>query len=429
MHLTLDFGKTGLEVTLPETHPVTVIGTDVTAPLQHPQEVVLQALENPIASLPLSQLAAGKASACVVVSDITRPVPNCLILPPLLATLEQAGIARERISILIGTGCHRPNLGDELVELLGEEVASNYRIVNHDAGDAPAHQFLGYTLRGTPVTIDRRYVEAELKVLTGLIEPHIMAGYSGGRKAICPGIAGLETIRAWHGPQILESSRTTAGILSCNPAHEEALAVAQVAGADFTLNVSLNLQRDLTGVFAGDLKAAFRAGAQFVDGIVRTEVPHPFDVVLTTGGGYPLDATFYQTIKGLLTALPIIKERGTIVLVAELSEGIGDKEFTKLILDVSDIQQFMRDITSADYFVIDQWQLEMLAHALKKAEVFAFAPGLDSDTLGKLFVTPFDSIQEALEAALAKYGQKASLAVLPQGPYLLPVLKGREVPV
>lgn len=421
MRVKLDYGRTGLEVDLPDDTlgPLDIRSAE---PLADPASAIELALQKPMGTAPLVELARGRRHACIVVCDITRPVPNRLILPPLLRTLETAGIPRERILILVATGLHRPNWGTELEEMLGAEIVRHYRIENHFGKRLHEHAFLGYSPRGLPVYIDRRYVEADLKITTGLIEPHLMAGYSGGRKVICPGIAALETVKYWHGPDFLEHPRADCGILDGNPVHEEATAVARMAGCDFIVNVCIDGQRRITWVGAGDMELAWREGVRFCEKLVRVVVPEPVDIVVTTAAGYPLDTTWYQAIKGLTGALPIVKQGGTIILAASLSEGVGSPEFYRLIQDNPDIRQFKRRILGRDYFVLDQWQLEELAKVLERCRVIVVSDGLPAEVLRQCHVEPATSVEAAVADALREYGPQAKLAVIPKGPYVLPAL-------
>src|SRR5437660_4995126 len=220
------------------------------------------------------------------------------------------GMARQDILLLIAPGLHRPNEGAELEEMLGPDIVAQYRVENHDGKNREEHDYLGITPRGVPVYLDRRYVRADLKITTGLIEPHLMAGYSGGRKVICPGIAGLETVKVWHGPRFLEHPLADCGIVEGNPVHEENTRIALMAGCDFIVNVCLDGQRRVTWVGAGDMLAAWQEGVRFVEQVVRVPVPAPLDVVVTSAAGYPLDTTWYQAIKGLTGAMSITKKSG-----------------------------------------------------------------------------------------------------------------------
>jgi lactate racemase len=422
MRIVLDYGKTGLPVEIPDANLVGPLSLRPVAPLPDPEGALAAALANPIGSPPLVELARGKRSACVVICDITRPVPNEFLLRQILPTLEQAGIPRDKITILIATGLHRPNVGDELVELVGREVATNYRVENHDGRNLAEHTFLGNSPRGVPAWIDTRYVTADLKITTGLIEPHLMAGYSGGRKLVCPGIAALETVKIWHGPDFLEHPKADCGNLDGNPVHEENTRIARMAGCDFIVNVSLDKDRRVTSLVAGDMEQAFLKGVEFVESVCKVTIPEPCDVVVTSSAGYPLDTTFYQAVKGLTGVLPIVKQGGTIIMAASLSEGIGSPEFRRLFDENADIDVFMQRILGKDYFVLDQWQLEKLAHVCRKAKPRFVTTGLSPDVLSKLYVDSAPSVEQAVSEALAVYGPRARIAVVPKGPYVLPVV-------
>lgn len=419
MRVRLDYGREGLEVELPDERVVRSLSYHAGAPLSQPRATLLDALAQPCGASPLNHIATGCRSACVVVCDITRPVPNALILEPVLSTLEEAGISRDHILILIATGLHRPNKRDELVEILGEEVAGQYRIENHHGERLSEHTFLGNSPRDVPIWIDSRYMQADLKLTLGLIEPHFMAGFSGGRKLVCPGIAALETIREWHSPRFLEDPRAECGILEGNPVHEENTWMARKAGCDFIVNVVLDDHRQPLKFVAGDMETAFMEGVNFVRSVVTDSVPEPVDIVVTSGAGYPLDTTFYQSVKGMTAALPIVKDGGTIVLAASLAEGIGSPQFQQLFQEHADLDSFVECIQQDDYFRMDQWQLEKLAKVRRKAEVVMVSEGLSADVLNTLFVRSAPTVEVAVEQALEKHGADARIAVMPKGPYVL----------
>ena len=419
MRVKLEYGTTGLEVELPDAPVTRTLAYKNAPPLADPREVLASCLAQPIGSAPLAELARGRRSACILICDITRPVPNALILTPLLATLEAAGIPRDQITILIATGLHRENVGDELVELVGPEIAHGYRVENHHGKLRDEHTFLGNSPRGVPIWIDSRYVEADLKIATGLIEPHLMAGFSGGRKLICPGIAALETVKAWHSPAFLEHPNADCGILEGNPVHEENTWIARHAGCDFIVNVVIDAQRRPLTFVAGDMVAAFEQGVEFVRSVVTDCVSEPVDVVVTSAAGYPLDTTFYQSIKGMTGALPIVKQGGTIIVAASLTEGIGSPEFEQLFREHATLEAFVERILGRDYFVMDQWQLEELAKVRRKARVKMVSDGIPAASLERLFVESAPSVERALADSLAEYGSGATVAVIPKGPYVL----------
>ena len=419
MRVKLEYGRQGLYAELPDERIVRTLAYKDAPPLADPQGDLAKLLAHPIGTPPLAEIAKGRKDACIVICDITRPVPNELILRPVLATLEAAGIPREKITILVATGLHRPNEGAELVEMVGQEIASSYRIENHHGQDLIEHTYLGDSPRGVPIWIDSRYVQADLKITTGLIEPHLMAGFSGGRKLICPGLAALETVKVWHGPDFLEHPKADCGILDGNPVHEENTWIARRAGCDFIVNVVIDAQRRPLAWVAGDMIAAFEQGVKFVRGVVRDTVAEPVDIVVTSCAGYPLDTTFYQAVKGMTGALPIVKQGGTIILCASLSEGIGSPQFQQLFQENASLEVFVERILGKDYFVMDQWQLEELAKVRRKAKVKVVSDGLPAATLNSLFVESAPTIESAVAASLAEYGPAAKIAVIPKGPYVL----------
>jgi nickel-dependent lactate racemase len=427
MKVTLDYGRTGLTVELPAERVVGPLAIRDVAPLADPEGGVAGALRKPVGcSTPLEAIAQGKNDACILVCDITRPVPNRTILRPVLKVLREAGIPRKRTLLLIATGLHRPSTPAEKLEMLGEGIVSSYPVEDHHGTRLEEHTLVGTTPRGIPAWIDSRYVRAELKIATGLIEPHLMAGYSGGRKLICPGVAALETVKRWHGPELLEHPRADCGILDGNPVHEESTRIAHMAGCDFIVNVVMDSERRVTHVVAGEMEAAFLEGVRFMESVCRAEVQRPVDVVVTSSAGYPLDTTFYQAIKGLTGCLPIVKQGGTIIMAAGLSEGLGSAPFESLFRENPSLEVFMERILGRDYFVMDQWQLEELAKVRRKARVKVVSDGLPPDMLAACYVEPAASVEQAVADSLAEYGPEARVAVIPKGPYVLPVLSPCE---
>jgi lactate racemase len=273
---------------------------------------------------------------------------------------------------------------------------------------------------GVPIWIDSRYVQADLKIATGLIEPHLMAGFSGGRKLICPGIAAIETIRAWHSPAFLEHPRADSGILDGNPVHEENTWIGRRAGCDFIVNVVIDAQRRPLKFVAGDMEQAFCRAANSSVRWSRRRVPEPVDIVVTTSAGYPLDTTFYQSVKGMTAALPIVKQGGTVILAASMSEGIGSGPFQSLFDQHESPAAFIERILSdPDYFVMDQWQLEKMASVSRRAKIKVVSDGLPAETLNRLFVEACPSVEAAIAESLQEYGPDATIAVIPKGPYVV----------
>jgi nickel-dependent lactate racemase len=383
-------------------------------------------LRAPIGTAALVELARGRRNAVIAVADKTRPVPYPILLPPILAAVEQAGIAPTAIEILIATGLHRPNTPDELREMLGPDIAARYRLRNHVARNAAEHVHLGRTQRGTEVWLDRGFMAAELKLTSGLIEPHLMAGYSGGRKLVCPGLAGVDTMRSAHGPRMLED-RVGPGIVDGNPFHADLMEVALLSGVDFMCDVSIDRARHITGVFAGDITRAHAAGMEAVEAHVRIDLPEAADIVITSAGGYPLDQTFYQSIKGLTGALNVVRRGGTIILAAQIAEGMGSPDFEELLRSVQSNDEYMNRITAPDFFRVDQWMVQHLCQVIRKADVVVVSDGFRPAAVGRLPVRAAASVEAALGEAMTRYGRDAGVAVIPQGPYALATVRGRKL--
>lgn len=423
MRVKLDYGKNGLEVEIPDANLIGVLGLKPSVAIPNPTLAIENALASPIGTAPLAALAKGRKDVCIVICDITRPVPNRLLLPCILRTLEDSGIPRECITILIATGTHRPNLGAELEYLVGSDIAANYRILNHDSKDSTTHKDLGVSPNGVPIKLNQAYCDADLKISVGLIEPHFMAGFSGGRKLIMPGIAAFETVQRWHCPRFLESPLATNGIVDGNPVHEESLAIASKVRQDMIVDVTLDEANKITGVFAGDLEQAWRAGVEFASKHVRAAAPQLADIVVTSCAGFPLDTTFYQAVKGMVGAMPVVKPGGTILIASECSEGVGSHDFKTALLEIEDLEEFVRHISQPDVFVPEEWEIEELAKVARHANIICVADGIPAETLAQCFVTPAPTVEQGLEIAFQKHGRTASILAIPRGPYVIPYLQ------
>ena len=333
MELRLAFGKTGLTIDLPPGPDYQVLAARSATALANPSAALEDALDHPIGSPALIDMAHGKFSAAISVCDITRPAPNRQVLPPVLRRLEAAGIPRDGITILVATGLHRPATDSEIREIVGEEIAARYRVVNHDARILASHRHLGSTGSGTPVYVDERFVSADLHLTLGFIEPHLMLGFSGGRKLVAPGLAAQETIKVLHSPKFMREPLAVEGSIEDNPLHRELLEIARMARHDFMVDVALARNRAIAGVFAGDAVAAHRRGVEFVSQVMLETLDRPADAVITTSAGYPLDLTFYQAIKGITAASHIVKPGGKILLLAACEEGPGAPEFRRMLAE------------------------------------------------------------------------------------------------
>ena len=418
MRIHLAFGKTGLALDLPEGYRYRVLETRSAAPLPDPQGALEAALDEPIAAPGIEELAHGKRSAAISVCDITRPAPNRMTLPPLLARLERAGVPRDNIIILIATGLHRPASEAEIREICGERIAAAYRIENHHARDLAEHRPLGTTASGVPVHIDERFVSADLHITLGFIEPHMMLGYSGGRKLIAPGLAAQETIKVLHSPKFMRDARAVEGSIADNPLHRELLEIARMARHDFALDVALARDRSIAGIFAGRPEAAHARGVEFVSRLMLETLEEPVDAVITTSAGYPLDLTYYQSIKGITAASHILKPGGRILLLAACQEGAGAPEFSNMLLAGESETAFLDRIADAPV-IVDQWQLEKLALVTRRSRVWYYVPGLPAEYRSKLWGRCCASAEAAIRELTDGLAPGSAIGIIPEGPYVL----------
>jgi lactate racemase len=424
MQHTLDYGRTGLIINTPDDCTTYVLGLTPAPALADPQVAMQIALANPIGAPHLATLAQGKRDACIVLCDITRPVPNALILEAMLPEIVSAGIPIEKITLLIATGTHRPNDEKELREMLGDWVyESGVRIINHACEDATMLRLVGNSPAGIPVYLNTHWLDADLKITAGLIEPHFMAGYSGGRKLVMPGVAGLSTIQQWHSPRFLEHPNARNGVLDGNPVHEENTAIAAMAPADFICDVTIDEERHVTGIFAGHWQDAWRRGTEFVASQVMASVPELVDIAITSAGGYPLDQTFYQVVKGIVGAFPIVKPGGAVIIAGHMGEGIGGPHFRRALSLYDNLQDLVDAMSQPDWeYIPEQWQAEELAKAVREHRIYVVTDSISRAELAACHVIPSKSVEEALELERERVGQGKSLtlAVIPKGPYVIP---------
>lgn len=417
MKVQLAFGREGAEIALPAHVQATVLEAKFATAVESADDALAAALRHPLGSPPLRDVARDKKSAAISICDITRPAPNRTVLPPVLNTLEQAGVPRSGISILIATGLHRAATPQELQEIVGPEILNRYTIASHNARDEAAHVDLGVTHSGTRVLIDRRFVESDLHISLGFIEPHLMLGFSGGRKLVAPGLAGEETIKRLHSPFFMRDPRVVEGSFPDNPLHHELLEIAHMARHNFVVDVALTRSRQIARVFAGDPVVAHAAGVEFVRNSTLALLEEPVDAVITTSAGYPLDLTYYQSVKGVTAASHIVRPGGTILLAAACQEGLGSPEFTRFVRRFPDARACLA-ATAHDPVVIDQWQLEKLALVAQKARLFFCTPGIPIEDRAYLWGPVFEEPSQAVEALCAELPRGASVAVIPEGPYV-----------
>ena len=395
--------------------------------IDDPIEAVHKALIRPTGCAPLAQIAAGAKSACILICDITRPVPNGMVLGPIIDCLLASEIEPSNILILVATGLHRPNEGKELETLIGNQrVFFTIPISNHIAEQDSDHISIGESSIGTPVSLDKRFVNAELKIAVGLVEPHFMAGYSGGRKVVAPGIASARTIRYLHSTKILNNSNCRACHTTNNPLHRELLSIVRMlketrSKGIFAVNTVIDEERRLGFVNFGEIEASHEEAMEFAGRYCEVPVSKKFETVLTSAAGYPLDQTYYQAIKGMVSPLDILENDGTLVLAAECGEGIGSTHFQKAQQKLVDEgpTTFLQGLNKKEFADIDEWETEMQLKAQKNAHVCLFSDKL-SEAQGELTsVQILKSVEEGIELALSRARTK-EIAVIPEGPYVIP---------
>ena len=418
MKIKLAYGSGYLSINLPEER-TTIINPFQVNGLVDEKSSIINALQDPIYSQPLLERVSSKTKICIAFTDITRATPNDRIIPWLL---EYLGGPSDNITLINQLGTHRPNTKQELESLLTPDVVAQYRVLNHEPNNPNSLVKVGNTSDGTPAYLNRHLVEADLRIITGFIEPHFFAGFSGGVKGIMPGCAGLETIMSNHGSKNIGSNKATFGITKGNPLWEELRDIALKAGPSFLLNVTLNEQREITNVFAGDLIKAHEVGCEFVKKSAMQGVDQLFDIVVTTNSGYPLDQNLYQGVKGMSAGSRILKNGGTLILAAECREGIPSKSpLDKLLRSETSIEEVLKKISAPEFSQPEQWQAQIQALIQRKSDVFVHSM-LDDKTISSCHLKPCKNISAEVAKQLNKFGNKAQVAVLPQGPLTIPFL-------
>ena len=419
MKVRLAYGQGHLPVELPD-ELTTIIEPTHTPGLVHQRAGVLAALEKPIAARPLREWVKPTSRVCIVFTDITRATPNERLIPWLLGCLP--GVPRENITLLNALGTHRPNTRAELEQMLTPAVLQNYRVLNHEPENPDALISLGTTRDGTPALLNRHFVEADVRIVTGFIEPHFFAGFSGGPKGIMPGVAGLQTVMSNHGTQNLDDPNSTFGVTQGNPIWEEMRDIALRPGPSFLLNVTLNEQRQITGVFAGDLLAAHRAGCEFVRRSAMQQFAAPFDIVVTTNSGYPLDQNLYQAVKGMSAGARVLKPGGTLILACECRNGVpANGSFDQILRSAASPEELLTLMAAPGYRRPEQWQAQLQALIQRQARVLLYS-SLSDDLVRAAHLTPCHDIGAAVRELIAGHPNGARLAVLPQGPLTIPYL-------
>lgn len=419
MQVNVAYGRGQLPLELPDER-TTVIVPSHRDGLPDERKALLHALKLPIGARPLGEWWQRGRGVCIVFTDITRATPNHRLIPWLVDYLRTMGVPKVDITLLNSTGTHRGNTPEELDVMLTPEIARNYRVINHDChATADCVQF-GTTRDGTPALINRWLANAGLRIVTGFIEPHFFAGFSGGPKGIMPGVAALETVMSNHGARMIGDANAVFGELDENPIWCEMRDIAKRVGPSFLINVTLNEAREITGVFAGDLVKAHREGCEFVRTTAMQAVPKAFDIVITSNSGYPLDMNLYQGVKGMSAAARILKPGGLLILAAECSEGIpAGSPFDKLLRDCTGADDILQKLATPGFVRAEQWQAQIQSLISKRARILLHS-SLSDDDVCAAHLTPCHNIAAAVQGELDRLGDSARIAVLPQGPLTIP---------
>jgi len=417
----LPYGKGELALRLPDDLNVAIIQPQQAEPLTDQTDAVRQALSDPIGSRPLRDIVKPSDTVAIVCNDITRPTPYRTILPALLGELSH--VRDGNVILLIATGTHRPCTSGELEAMLGAEIVRRFRIVQNDAYDRDTHALVGTTASGNPVWIHKEYLRCDVRILTGFIEPHFFAGFSGGGKACMPGLALFETIRNNHSAGNLDHPNATWGVTRGNPVWEEVREAAIMVGPAFLLNVALNREKKITAVFAGDLEQAHEQGCAFVRQHATAPVAAPYDTVIAGNGGYPLDLNLYQSVKAMSAAARILKSGGSIIVTASCWDGIPDHgHYKRLLFEAADPASLLARIRAGDCPVQDVWQVQIHAAICDRTDVYLFSDHLTDEEIERAMLKPCRDIAATVERLLESYGRNASICVLPDGPQTIPYI-------
>lgn len=424
MRVELAYGRTWLPVELPDGI------TDIVTPkfvegVADEAEALRKALQNPIGGLPVRELVKPGDKVAIVFCDGTRPMPSSRVLPILLEEIES--VSDVEIVLINALGTHRRNTEVELRQILGEMIAGEYTIVQSYCDEDEAYVKVGTLAQGIDVRLRREYVEADVKIVTGFIEPHFFAGFSGGPKLVTPGVASRETIMGVHSPDLIGDPRSVWGLSyrEDNPLSEAILEAARMCPPDFSLNVTLNRDHAITGVFAGDLEKAHQKGIEFVRNTAMQAVPQPYDIVVTTNSGYPLDQNLYQAVKGLSAAAKIVKDGGVIIAAAECSDGYPDHgNYRQMLLNTPSMECFLRQMREDRFNVTDRWQVQVQALVQQKADVYLYTSGLTDQEVEDAHLRPCHDIAAFVQELVTKIGPEARICVLPEGPMTIPYVEG-----
>ena len=422
MKIDLAYGKTGLTIDLPGDQ-TSIIEPQFIPGLPDELGAIKTALRNPIGTSPLRKSIEPEQKVGISVCDITRPMPSKRILPVILNELKH--IHPSNITIFIATGTHRKNTHSELFSMLGElPMSGGYNIVNHDAFSQANLTKVGVTKEHIPIFLNTDWIKTDFKITTGFVEPHFFAGFSGGPKMIAPGLAGFETIMKLHDSDMISNPNSKWGITHGNPIHDSIREIATLFPSNFTLDVTINKHHKITSVYAGEMFQVHKAACEFAHSTAMREVPEPFDIVVTTNSGYPLDMNLYQAVKGMSAAHQIVKKGGSIICAAECSDGIPDHgSYGEILKSQASPQSLLNMIEASDYQKHDQWQVQIQASIQMENDVYLKSGNLSTDQIIEAHFLPADDVSKKVSELLSEKYRNGTVCVLPEGPQTIPFLR------
>ena len=416
----LDYGKDGINIELPD-KITTIIEPTFLPGIPDPIGAIKNAIRNPIGTLPLKKLVKPNQTVGISVCDITRPMPTSTVLPVLLKELEH--IPNEQITIFIATGTHRANTASELDLMLGINIRNKYNIINHDAFNEKDLELAGKTSNNIPIWLNKKWINNDIKITTGFVEPHFFAGFSGGPKMVAPGLAGFKIIMGLHSSKMISNPNSTWGITFGNPIHDSIREIAKINKVDFSIDVSINRDHQITSIYAGELFTIHKACSDFVKHISMKPLSKRFPIILTSNSGYPLDLNLYQAVKGISAAAQVVEEKGSILCVAECKDGIPSHGKFKQILESRDTPEGLLEMINSDkYESHDQWQVQILAQIMTKANISFMSENIKDQDIISSHMSPITNLEKTLDEKIKEYGKGSEILVLPQGPQTIPYI-------
>lgn len=415
------YGKSVINVEVPRER-TTIVSPSYPPSLGNEIEEIDNAINDPHGAKPLREIQKSGAKVSISICDVTRAQPREEMLKAIISNLPD--INREDITLLIATGSHRNCTNDEIVDMLGKEIATKYRVVNHNAYDSSRLQYLGKSSNNVDVFLNKEWVNADLRITTGFVEPHFFAGFSGGPKMVAPGLAGIDTILDLHNFDRIAHKNSTWGITKNNPVHKDIRDIARMCPPDFSIDVTLNNKKEITRVFAGSLFQEHGLACEAAKKDAMQEVNSLFDIVLTSNSGFPLDQNLYQSVKGMAAAARVVKPNGTIICASECKDGLPNHgSYASLLKSQKTPSDLLLMIKNNNFVEPDQWQVQIQAQIQETTKIFLKNSYIQDSDVRKAHLEPISDINEAIDFSLNHYGSSSTLCVLPEGPQVIPYLK------